>query len=144
DVLISEITLNFFGYGGQIHRPFAIGQEPDDTYRRLFDVAVECFDSVRSGLRAGATAEEVVAAGRVVEERGFRLFDSLLHGETGRNPELGSSGSDHTFEPWTFRAGQMMILQPNPATLDGAAGLQAGCALLIEDDGATPLHGYPL
>lgn len=144
DVLISEITINYFGYGGQLHRPFAIGREPEPVYRQLFDVAVECFDAVRGVLRAGATAEEVVEAGRIVEERGFRLFDSLLHGEAGRSPELGSSGSEHTFEPWTFRAGQMVVLQPNPTTLDGAAGLQAGCALLIEEDGATPLHGYPL
>jgi len=144
DVLISEITLNYFGYGGQIHRPFAIGTAPNATYRALFDVALECFDAVRGVLRAGATSEDVVEAGRVVERRGFRLFDSLLHGETGRSPELGSSGSDHAFEPWTFRAGQMVVLQPNPVTEDGSAGLQAGCALLVEEDGATPLHGYPL
>ncbi|MBO9579038.1 MAG: M24 family metallopeptidase, partial [Microbacteriaceae bacterium] len=144
DVLISEITINYFGYGAQVHRPFAIGRPPGPIHQGLFDVAVECFDAVRAVLRDGATSEQVVAAGEVVAARGYRLFDSLLHGEMGRSPELGASGSEHAFEPWTFRTGQMVVLQPNPVTTDGSAGLQAGCALLVEDDGATPLHGWPL
>jgi Xaa-Pro dipeptidase len=143
-VVITEITINYHGYGGQGHRPFAVGTPPTPLYRELFDVAVTCFDRVLAVLRDGATAEAVRDAAQVVQDRDFVLFDSVLHGETGRNPELGSSGSDHTFEPWTFRAGQVMVVQPNPVTRDGRAGLQAGCAVLIEKDGATPLHGYPL
>jgi Xaa-Pro aminopeptidase len=142
--VITEITINYHGYGGQGHRPFAVGTPPTTLYRELFDVAVTCFDRVLAVLRDGATAQEVRDAALVVQDRDFVLFDSVLHGETGRNPELGSSGSDHTFEPWTFRAGQVMVIQPNPVTRDGRAGLQAGCAVLIEKDGATPLHGYPL
>lgn len=142
--VITEITINYFGYGGQIHRPFAVGTGPTALYKELFDVAVTCFDKIRSVLRNGATSEEVRDAAMVVQDRDFQLFDSVVHGETGRNPELGSSGSNHTFEPWTFRTGQVAIIQPNPVTRDGKAGLQAGCAVLIEDDRATPLHGYPL
>ncbi|GAA3816358.1 hypothetical protein GCM10022226_41330 [Sphaerisporangium flaviroseum] len=143
-VVITEITINYHGYGGQAHRPFAVGAPPTPLYRELFDVATTCFDRILAVLREGATAEQVQDAALVVQDRDFVLFDSVLHGETGRNPELGSSGSDHTFEPWTFRAGQVMVVQPNPVTHDGRAGLQAGCAVLIEKNGATPLHGYPL
>jgi Xaa-Pro aminopeptidase len=143
-VLITEITINYHGYGAQGHRPFAVGTPPTPLYRELFDVAATCFDRIVAVLRDGATAAEVREAALVVQDRDFLLFDSVLHGETGRNPELGSSGSEHTFEPWTFRAGQVMVVQPNPMTRDGRAGLQAGAAVLIEKDGATPLHGYPL
>jgi Xaa-Pro dipeptidase len=143
DVVITELTVTFWGYGGQIHRPFAVGVEPTDLYRRLFEVARECFEAVRGVLRDGATSEDVVEAGGIVEKRGFLLFDSLVHGEGGRNPELGASGSGHSFEPWTFRENQIMVIQPNPITADRTAGLQLGSAVRVGPNGAEPLHTHP-
>lgn len=142
--LITEITVTYYGYGAQIHRPFAVGAAPNPLYRELFEVAEACFERVLGVLRDGASTGEVQEAARVVEDRDFMLFDSVLHGEGGKNPELGAAGSDHAFEPWTFREGQVMIIQPNPATRDGRAGLQAGCAVRVGAQSATPLHGYPL
>lgn len=143
DVVITELTVTFWGYGGQIHRPFAVGVDPTALYRSLFDVAYECYEGVRAVLVPGATSEDVIRAGGVVEERGYLLFDSLLHGEGGRNPELGASGSDHPFEPWEFRENQVMVIQPNPTTRDRTAGLQLGCAVRVGPEGGEPLHAYP-
>src|SRR6266508_2404509 len=106
DVVITEITVSWWGYGAQIHRPFAVAAE-------------------------------------VIAERGFTVFDSVVHGEGGRNPELGISGSAHTLEPWTFQENQVMVVQPNPVTLDHRAGLQLGCAVRVAAGGAEPLHRYP-
>jgi Xaa-Pro aminopeptidase len=142
DVIITELTAAYWGYSAQIHRPFAVSTPPTDLYRRLFDSALECYEAVRTALVPGATSEDVTAAGRVVERRGFRLLDSLLHGEAGKNPELGSAGSDHHFEPWTFRENQVMVIQPNPVTPDLRAGLQLGSAVVVRSGGAEALHEY--
>jgi Xaa-Pro dipeptidase len=143
DVVITEITVSYWGYGAQIHRPFAIGAEPTPLYRSLFDAATAGFEAVRAVLRDGATSADVLDAAAVVEERGFDVFDSVLHGEGGKNPELGTRATPHADEPWTFREGQVMIIQPNPVTRDRTAGLQAGCAVRVGRDGAEPLHGWP-
>ncbi|HZD73628.1 MAG TPA: M24 family metallopeptidase [Actinomycetota bacterium] len=143
DVVITEITVRWWGYGAQIHRPFAVAAEPTARYRELFEVAHECFRRVRDTLRPGATSKDVVAAAEVIAERGYTVFDSVVHGEGGRNPELGIASSVHTLEPWTFRENQVMVVQPNPITPDHRAGLQLGAAVRVADGGAEPLHRYP-
>ncbi len=143
DVVITEITVSWWGYGAQIHRPFAVAAEPTQRYLELYEVALECFERVRAALRPGATSPDAVAAAEVISERGFTVFDSVVHGEGGRNPELGISTSAHTLEPWTFQENQVMVVQPNPITLDHRAGLQLGCAVRVATPGAEPLHRYP-
>jgi Xaa-Pro dipeptidase len=144
DAVITEISVNYWGYAAQIHRPFAIASEPTELYQELFEAATATFDAVCSVLRAGATSEDVLDAAGEVERRGFEIFDSMLHGETGKNPELGSWQTPHAVEPWTFRENQVMVVQPNPVTKDRTAGLQAGCAVRVGVDRAEPLHGWPL
>jgi len=143
DVVITEITVSYWGYGAQIHRPFAVAAEPTARYRELYEVALECFGRVGQVLRAGATSDQVVRAASVVERRGFTVYDSVVHGEGGRNPELGTASSAHTLEPWTFQEDQVMVVQPNPVTLDHRAGLQLGCAVRVGGEVAEPLHRYP-
>jgi hypothetical protein len=94
-------------------------------------------------MRAGATSRDVVAAADVISERGLTVFDSVVHGEAGRNPELGTTASPHTLEPWTFEEDQVMVIQPNPITLDQRAGLQLGAAVRVTAGAAEPLHDYP-
>jgi Xaa-Pro aminopeptidase len=144
DVVITEITVGYWGYGAQIHRPFAVAAEPTARYRELYEAALECFERVRGVLRAGATSDQVVRAASVIERRGFAVYDSVVHGEGGRNPELGTASSAHTLEPWTFQQDQVMVVQPNPVTLDLRAGLQLGCAVRVGAGAAEPLHRYPL
>ncbi len=143
DVVITEITVAWWGYGAQVHRPFAVGEEPAPLYRELFDVAYECYERVRSALRPGATSDDVVRTAGVIEERGFTVCDSVVHGEGGKNPELGTPGSVHAVDPWTFEEGQVMVIQPNPVAPDGRAGLQLGAAVRVGSDGGESLHRYP-
>ncbi len=143
DVVITEITVTYWGYGAQIQRPFAVAAEPTARYRELYHLALECFERVSQALRAGATSGEVVRAASVIEERGFTVYDSVVHGEGGRSPELGTATSAHTLEPWTFQENQVMVVQPNPVTPDHRAGLQLGCAVRVGQDAAEPLHRYP-
>jgi len=143
-VVITEITVGYYGYNSQIHRPFAVGREPTPLYRRLYDAALECFERVSSVLRDGATTEDILKAAAVIEEHGFTVYDSLLHGEGAKNPELGSESSVHPREPFTFRKNMVMVIQPQPVTPDLRAGIQLGAAVVVGQDRAWSLHNYPL
>jgi Xaa-Pro aminopeptidase len=142
-VLITELTVGYAGYTTQIHRPFAVGREPSPLYRRLFDVALECYERLRRLCKPGTTSEEIVAATSVIEENGFTSYDSVFHGERGKGPELGSRSAAHPFEPWTLAENMVHVIQPNPVTRDLKAGLQLGAAVLVTPAGGEPLHNYP-
>src|SRR5919109_3942391 len=98
-VVITELTVSFWGYSTQIHRPFAIGREPTPLYRKLFETALACYENVRSICKPGTTSEEIIAATAVIEERGFTTYDSVCHGERGKSPELGTRSAWHALEP---------------------------------------------
>jgi Xaa-Pro dipeptidase len=143
DVVITELTVGWWTYAAQIHRPFAVAAQPTALYRRLFDVALECYERVVAVLRPGARSEDVVAASAIIEESGFTSCDSLLHGEAGKNPELGSRSAVHPLEPFTFEEGMVVVVQPNPVAPPEGAGLQLGAAVVIRSGGAECLHRYP-
>ena len=142
-VVITEITVGYWGYSTQIHRPFAICREPTPLYRELFDVALECYENVRRVCVPGATSEDIVAATSVIEDRGFTTYDSVFHGEQAKSPELGTRSAYHPLEPWTLRENMVYVIQPNPVTLDYSAGLQLGAAVVVKPDGGECLHNYP-
>ena len=143
DVVITEITVGYYGYFSQIHRPFAVAKEPNDLYRKLYDVALECYYRVAKTLRPGATSEDILEATSVIEENGFTVYDSLVHGESAINPELGSRTSAHPNEHFTFRENMYIVIQPQPITLDHKAGIQLGGATIVTPNGAKSLHSYP-
>ncbi len=142
-VVITELTVSYWGYSTQIHRPFAIGKEPTPTYRRLFDAAYECYESVRKLCKPGTTSEQIVAATSAVEANGFTSFDSVFHGEAGKSPELGTSSAAHPVEKWTLEENMVHVIQPNPITKDFTAGLQLGAAVVVKPGGGEALHNYP-
>jgi len=142
-VVITELTVSYWGYSTQIHRPFAIARQPSPVYRRLFDVALECYENVRRICKPGTTSAELVAATSVIENSGFSTYDSVFHGEAGKSPELGTSSAAHPLEPWTLEENMVHVIQPNPITPDFKAGLQLGAAVVVKPDGGEPLHEYP-
>lgn len=142
-VVITEITIAYWTYGAQIHRPFAVGEEPTPLYRRLYDSALTCFEEIRRIAKPGTTSEQIVAATRCLEEAGFTAYDSVLHGEMGKGPELGTTTSTHPLEPYTLRENEVMVVQPNPMTRDATAGIQLGAAVVVRPSGGEVLHNYP-
>ena len=94
-VVITELTVSYWGYSTQIHRPFAIGKEPSPTYRKLFDAAYQCYESVRKICKPGTTSEQIIAATSAIEDNGFTSYDSVFHGEAGKSPELGTKSAVH-------------------------------------------------
>ncbi len=142
-VVITELTVSYWGYSTQIHRPFAIGKEPSPTYRKLFDAAFACYENIRKICRPGTSSEQIVAASSVIEDSGFTSYDSVFHGETGKSPELGTQSAAHPLEPWTLQKNMVHVIQPNPITKDFKAGLQLGAAVIVKASGGEPLHNYP-
>jgi len=146
DVLACEISAAFWEYPAQLLRTFTVASEPRGLYRELHDVADAAFDTVVACLRPGATAADVVAASRVIEDAGFTIRDDLLHGFVGGYlpPVLGSSSRPLTEVPdFTFEPGMTVVVQPNVVTLDERAGVQTGELVLVTTDGAQSLHEYP-
>jgi Xaa-Pro aminopeptidase len=142
-VVITELTVSYWGYSTQIHRPFAIGKEPSPIYRRLFDAAHRCYENIRKICKPGTTSEEIVAASSVIEDSGFTSYDSVFHGEAGKSPELGTQSAAHPLEPWTLQQNMVHVIQPNPITKDLRAGLQLGAAVVVKPSGGESLHNYP-
>ncbi len=142
-VVITELTVSYWGYSTQIHRPFAIGKEPTPTYRKLFNAAYECYESVRKICKPGTTSEQIVAATSAIEAHGFTSYDSVFHGEAGKSPELGTSSAAHPLEKWTLEENMIHVIQPNPITKDFKAGLQLGAAVVVKPNGGEALHNYP-
>ena len=142
-VVITELTVSYWGYSTQIHRPFAIAREPSPIYRRLFDTAQQCFEDIRKICQPGISSEEIVAASSIIEENGFTSYDSVFHGEAGKSPELGTKSAAHPLEPWTLQENMVHVIQPNPVTRDFRAGLQLGAAVVVKPSGGELLHNYP-
>ncbi len=145
DVLITEISAEYWGYSGQIHRAYAIGADPTPEYRRIHEVAVETFEHVCAVLREGATSEDVLDAAEVVHERGLTIYDDLLHGTNQLPPILKTRRTTHTpVRDFVFREDMVVVVQPNVVREDGRAGVQVGETVRITKDGIERLHAYPM
>jgi Xaa-Pro aminopeptidase len=146
DALVCEISAVWWDYPGQVLRTFAVAAEPTPLFRELHDVADAAFDAIVARLRAGATAQDLVAASGVIEDAGFTTRDDLTHGFVGGYlpPVLGSRSRMLDAVPdFTLRAGMTVVVQPNVVTPDETAGVQTGELLLVTADGAERLHAVP-
>ncbi|HYR93390.1 MAG TPA: M24 family metallopeptidase [Methylomirabilota bacterium] len=147
DVLITEISGHNWGYGGQVHRAYAIGADPTAEYQRLHDVATEVFERIRGVLRDGASVAHVLDAAEVVHDRGLTIYDDLLHGTDQLAPVIQTRRTARHPQPesFVFRENMVVVVQPNVVTDGtGTSGLQVGETVRITKDGAERLHAYPM
>jgi Xaa-Pro aminopeptidase len=145
DVLITEISAGYGPYTGQIHRTYFLGCEPDATWCRLHEVAVEEYEHIQAVLRDGVTLEEVLDAAEYVHDAGFTIFDDLLHGANQYPPILKTRRTAHS-NPTTFvfRENMVVVIQPNVVVDDNARiGLQFGETVRITRTGTERLHRLP-
>lgn len=143
DVLITEISGGFWGYTGQIHRTFFLG-EPTAEYARLHEVAAAAYEAVEGVLKDGATAEQVLDAAEIIHREGYTIFDDLLHGANQYPPILRTWSTDHGYpKGFIFREDMVVTIQPQPITPDRRIGLQFGETVRITRGGVERLHLYP-
>jgi len=146
DVVVSEITAQFFDHGGQVLRSFTVGEEPTPLYRDLHAAADAALDAILAVLKAGTTPAQVIAASHAIEDAGFTIIDDLLHGYGGGylRPILGSKSRPSGPVPEEpFQAGQTVVVQPNVVTPDRKAGVQTGQLIVITATGVESLQKFP-
>ena len=150
DVINTEISVSYWGYSGQMHRPIFVQTAPGALYQRLWDTALEAYTRCVARLKAGATSEDVLDAGDVIAERGFTINDGFLHGfgigllppSIGTRESAGRRGP--LMPVFTFEENMCVVVQPNVVTHDERAGVQLGNLFRITKDGAECLHRLPL
>jgi Xaa-Pro aminopeptidase len=146
DVVFAEISAAFWDHPGQVLRTFAVDEEPTALYRELHAVADAAFDAVAAILKDGVLPREVIEAASLIEQAGFTIIDDLLHGYGGGYlpPILGSKSRPSAHVPdEPFRAGMIVVIQPNVVTPDGKAGVQTGEMVLITANGIERFHAVP-
>ena len=148
DVVITELSASYWGYTGQVHRPIFVDAEPTPEWQRLFDVALEAYESIVDVLRPGATEADVIRAAEPIREAGYAIYDDLVHGygvdimppvvdrdQLGRPPADGGARFEHDMA---------IVVQPNPITPDERMGLQLGALTVVREHGAESLHEVAL
>jgi Xaa-Pro dipeptidase len=153
DVIITEISASYWGYSGQIHRPVFVRAEPTAAWQRLFDAALDAYREIVRVMRPGASEAEVVRAASVIGERGYAIYDDLVHGYGVDIHPPVIDRSCCRFWPWDerrpapagrrFQRNMAVVVQPNPVTPDERMGLQLGALTVVTDAGAQTLHRVP-
>ncbi|HZD57528.1 MAG TPA: M24 family metallopeptidase [Anaerolineales bacterium] len=147
DVVITEIGAGQGGYAGQIHRPLTVKASPSKEYRQLFDVAAEAYHRIVEVIRPGASEQDVLDAAEIIHEKGYTIYDDLVHGFGGGYlpPVLRTRQTVHgPVEPFEFQENMCIVVQPNVITRDERMGLQLGQLHRVTRDGLEPLQSYPL
>ena len=148
DVVVTEISTNFWGYAGQILRTFSVAADPTPLYQDLHDTAVDAYTTIRNVLRPGTTVGDILDTAEVIHQAGFSIYDDLVHGFGGaylppiirtRRTRGATHPDDHV-----YAAGTVLVVQPNVITPDLKAGVQVGNALHITNDGVEELQHHPL
>ena len=146
DVVFCELSAYWWDYAGQVLRSFTVGADPTPLYRSLHETAEAAFDAVTSVIRHGTTMEEIVAAAGLIEERGFTIFDDLMHGFGGGYlpPIVGSrSRPAGPLPQMTLEENMTVVVQPNVVTRDHKAGVQVGELVRVTREGFESLHSAP-
>jgi Xaa-Pro aminopeptidase len=144
DCLITEISGAWWGYSGQIHRTYSLGEGPTPQWRALHDVAVEAFETLANLIKDGTTTREVEEAADLIHGRGYTIYDDLLHGTNQYPPILQTAATRRHDGPGTvFRENMTIVIQPNVITGDERMGLQFGETLVVGRNGCESLNDFP-
>jgi Xaa-Pro dipeptidase len=153
DVIITEISASYWGYSGQLHRPVFVRAEPTPAWQRLFDTALDAYRGIVDAMRSGSCEADVIRAASVIGERGYAIYDDLVHGYGVDIHPPVIDRSCCRFWPWDparpapegrrFQRDMAVVVQPNPITPDERMGLQLGALTVVTDGGAQALHRVP-
>lgn len=148
DVVVTEISTNFWGYAGQILRPFTVGSAPTPDFQRLFDVATEAYTRILAVLKAGTTVGAILDTADFIHESGFTILDDLVHGQGGAYlPPIirtrATRGATHP-DGFAYPENAVIVVQPNVVTPDFTAGVQLGNAVRLTKTGVEVLQKFPM
>ncbi len=143
-VVITELTVSYWGYSTQIHRPFAIGKEPSADLPQAFRRRLQCYESIRKDLQT--RHHQRTDRRRDFGHRRPAASLAMTASSTAKpanRPNSATKSAAHPLERWTLEENMVHVIQPNPITKDFTAGLQLGAAVVVKPDGGESLHNYP-
>ena len=107
DVLVTEISAQFWEYSGQVLRSFAVDVEPSPLFRELHAVADAAFDAIVACIKPGVWADDLRNASLLIEEAGFTVIDDVVHGYGGGYlpPVLRAPSGIRSFRRCVLRQG---------------------------------------
>jgi len=146
DVVFCELSASWWDYSGQVLRSFTVGAPATFLYEDLHETAEAAFDAVTGVVRHGTTMQEIVAAAGVIEDRGYTIYDDLMHGFGGGYfpPVVGSKSRPAGPLPdMTLEENMTVVVQPNVVTQDHKAGVQVGELIRVTKTGFERLHRAP-
>jgi Xaa-Pro aminopeptidase len=146
DIVFCELSASWWDYAGQVLRTFTVGAEATALYRDLHATAEAAFDAITGKIHHGTTMEEIVEASGVIEDRGFTIYDDLMHGFGGGYfpPILGSrSRPAGPLPAMKLEENMTIVVQPNVVTPDHKAGVQVGELVRVTRTGFERLHSAP-
>jgi Xaa-Pro aminopeptidase len=144
DCLITEISGSYWGYSGQIHRTYSLGEGPTPEWKKLHDAAVELFNVLAGSIKDGTSIREAEEAAEIVHRRGYTIYDDLIHGANQYPPIFQTrSTARHEEGEIVFRENMVIVIQPNVITKDEKMGLQFGETLVVRKNGCESLNKFP-
>jgi Xaa-Pro aminopeptidase len=144
DCIITEISGAYWGYSGQIHRTYSVGEAPTPEWKKLHDAAVETFQVLAAAIKDGTTVREAEEAAEIVHRRGYTIYDDLIHGANQYPPIIQTrSTARHEESAPAFRENMVIVIQPNVITKDEKMGLQFGETLVVRKDRSESLNKFP-
>jgi Xaa-Pro dipeptidase len=144
DCLITEISGSYWGYSGQIHRTYSLGEGPTPEWKKLHEAAVEVFGVLASAIKDGTSVREAEEAAEIVHRRGYTIYDDLIHGANQYPPIIQTrTTARHEEGEMNFRENMVIVIQPNVITRDEKMGLQFGETLVVRKNGCESLNKFP-
>src|SRR5258706_508145 len=144
DCIITEISGSYWGYSGQIHRTYSVGEGPTPEWKKLHDAAVETFQVLAGAMGDAPPAREAEGAAGVVPRRGYTIYDDLTHGANQYPPIFQTkTTARHEEGDIHFRENMVIVIQPNVITKDEKMGLQFGETLVVRKNGCDSLNKFP-
>ena len=110
-------------------------------------MAVEAYHRIVEVIRPGATEQDVLDAAAIIHEKGYTIYDDLVHGFGGGYlpPILRTRQTAHgPVKPFVFQENMCIVVQPNVITHDESMGLQLGQLHRVTQNGLESLQSYPL
>lgn len=143
DCLITEISGSYWGYSGQIHRTYSLGEGPTPEWKKLHDVAVEAFGTLSGLIKDGTSTREAEEAAEVIHRRGYSIYDDLIHGANQYPPIFQTrTTARHESAEVIFRENMVIVIQPNVITKDEKMGLQFGETLVVRKNACESLNSF--
>lgn len=144
DCIITEISGAYWGYSGQIHRTYSLGEGPTPEWKKIHDAAVEVFELLASAIKDGTSVREAEEASEIIHRRGYTIYDDLIHGANQYPPIFQTrTTARHEGSDLIFREKMVIVIQPNVVTQDERMGLQFGETLVVRKNGCETLNKFP-